>query len=533
MSRNTHLDHTTYDDEEFSRPTTAPAHQSTSIIKYTTPRPIGLNLSNNFHGSLRNFALSTVESNLIAPPVTTNYGLVSLVETSAVATISPLTSIDGDLIVHENRELSKLHDKLADNILLSCYYDVYNRAEELQLDTLQKNSNKNTATIEKMFQGEMKASRQLIEDASRYKPDLKKKLDDIHQATLANDEHYQKLLAKRNAANKEIFDFQRKLAQNRAELEFLRWRMQFFTDEINFYTLKNNALQARQTKLRYELDEEIFAKQVLKMESEVLANEKITNEDLHLSNLDDARRGVDFQQIATSEAANQYREQLKLELRRMRKDYEKKLITFRDELHRKFDLEYHRYRIHKSIPAPTESREYEQTLEQIKQEKRKVEQDISSAHERNCELQGQIEALEKRIIEDRLSGDQEKSMTQRIAMLHQVIREREKQLKEANRTRKELKRRIDNFQELTNRYPRRILDNSNETELPRITAIDELKMEDNQALRPLATMIPSNPPPHQSTVRKSEELLFEEDTYEGSKDFNVEQGLVEDFICKI
>src|SRR5579871_3359600 len=85
-----------YDVED--RPTTAPSYQSATVIKYMGSRA---NLSSSLPGSLRNFTLSKTGANFLTSPTTTSHGLVSLVDTSSMTTMSSVQSIDGERIINE------------------------------------------------------------------------------------------------------------------------------------------------------------------------------------------------------------------------------------------------------------------------------------------------------------------------------------------------------------------------------------------------------------------------------------------------
>jgi hypothetical protein len=521
-----------YELKELDRPTTAPPYESSTVIKYMGPRTLGVNLSNSVQGSLRNFATSNIGPGFGTSPVTTSLGLVSLVQSSTLSTISPLHSIDGDRVIDEHRELSKLNETLSENILQCCNIDTHNRAQELQIEWLKTHANKNSSTIEKMFRTEIQTARQLLDDASRHKPDLEKKLNDVHQTTLANDEHYQKLLSKRNAANTEIFEHQRQLAQNRAESEFLRCRTQFFNDEVQFYSLKNSSLEARQVKLHYELDEEIFAKQVLQMELEVLENEKVTNEDMHLTSIDDIRGSIDVTQIASVQPSQYYRDQLNHELRRMRLEYEKKIETYRTELHRKFELESHRYQMLKLRPVPNVTREHEQKLEQYKREKKDVDQKISSMSGSIDEIESQIKKVQKQIADENNERQLIAKSQRHLAMLEQIIQERGTQLNEAIRIRASLKQQIENCREEVNRYSKRINQNSYEIEQPPVsktlksilrTTTQEIKIENNQSEQLPPKFIQLGFPILRS--EQVEETPLEEGTLIRFTDFDVKRGL--------
>ena len=519
----------TYNSTELDRPTTATSFDSRTVIKYIAPRTLGINHANTFQGSLRNFALANVGSNLnpTGPTATTtSHGLASLVHTPTFSTISPMQSIDGDRAIDEYRELSKLNQTLTDNVLLCCSLDAHNRAQDLQLQWLERHANKNSSTIEQMFRTEIDSAKQLIYDARRSKPDLEQKLNDIHQTTLSNDELYQQLLSKRNTVSKDIFNYQRLLAQNRAESEFLGARVQEFTDEIQFYTLKNNSLHARQVKLRYELDEETFAKQVLHMELEVLANEKITKEDIHASAVDDARASVDLAEIATLQPSNFYREQLSNESRRIRAEYEKKIEVLREEQHRRYELELHRFQMHKVRQVPLTNQEHEQKLTQNRREKKEVDQQIAAVRVTIHHLESEIEAVQKKIGEEKRDERPSLSVQRHLTALEQLVRDRERQLSEAMRERADLKQRISQYREKILQYPPQTLhpfeqvDETNAAaaeETEEQATVEQIKLPSNF---PMPTVYRSNV----TSAPPNEEPLVEGGTLTRFAEFNVEQG---------
>jgi hypothetical protein len=434
-----------------------PSNDTRTVMKYIGPRTIGINHTNNFQGSLRNFALANLRStaNVTLTTATASHGLASLIPNQTFTSLSPMPSIDGQRVIDEYRELTKLNQTLTDTILACCDLDAHNRAQELQLDWLQNQANKNSSTIEQMFRNEIENGKQLKVDAQRSKPDLEHRLDDVQRTKMANGEFYKQLLDKRDENSQTIFEQQRRLAQNTAEIEFIRLRLGEFYDEHQFYTLKNKSLHNRQVKLRYEYDEEMFARQVLQMEFEVLNNEKITGDDIHASSLDEQRNSIDIQQISTIQPLNVYREQLTSQLRHIRSEYANKIDVYREELHRRFELEMHRYEMQRARPMPVVNNEHEQRLAQYRREKKDVEQQIGQVHVRIREIETNIETIERRINMEKVSDETFESMRQRLNMFKQIIDERERQLNDAIRHRKAMKQQIDNYRERIQRYPTR------------------------------------------------------------------------------
>ena len=528
MSNIENDDDNKYDLDESDGQTTTPSYKSTAVIKYMATRTLGINNnnSNSFQGSLRNFELSHSGSNFVPSSITTSHGLASLVESPPLSRIPSFDSIDGELTVHEYRDLTKLNDILTENILHYCTLDVHNRAQELQIEWLENNANKNHLTIEKMFRREIQTGRQFIEDTLRYKTDLEQRLNDIHQSTLANDQHYQQLLSKRNKTNKELFEYQRKLAQNRAECEFLRSRIQLFNEEIQFYKLKNQILETRKNKLNYELDEELFSKQVLQMECQVLENEKLTNEDIHLTTIEDIRSSLDFNQITTIQPSDYFHEQLNHQLRRMRLEYNKKLQIYHDELHRKFEIESYRSNIIKYRPVSTVTREHEQRLEEYRHEKKLIDQQISSIHSSFNQLINQIELFEKQITKEQLENESITNSHKELIKLEEIIQQKEQQLYSVIKIRTNLKQKIDNYKDKLKQFQKR-------TPFIEQSFISIPKKSILRTSRSLESLIDDSNNNQQEqqlnskqlAIKQNKEIPLEEGTLIRFTDFDVQRGL--------
>lgn len=444
-----------YSITELNRVTTAPPHKPTTITKYIAPRTVGVNVANSYSGSLRNFILSTIGSNVKSSPIATGSGLATVIDNSPASPLSSIQTIGDERAIDEQRELSKITKTLTESIIQCCSLELHNQTLEMRIEWLQGSANKNSMVIDRMFTQEMQSARELIEEALRSKPDLEKKLRDLHQTTLSNDEHYQQLLARRNTANKDLFDYHRKLAQSRAEAEFLQYRIAQLNDEIQFYTMKNESLQIRKVKLRYELDEEIFAQQVLQSEFDVLESEKISNDDVRAAAIDEVRGAIDVEMVHIVQPAAFYREQLIHQVRQSRLEYESKIQTYRDELHRRYELELHRYHMHKTRPVPGVTKEHERKLFQLQREKKTVEQQISSVRGAVREIQGQLGTIEKQMEEGDIESRPSVNAEKRLELLQQRVRDREKQVADTLKIRADLQQKISKYRDEIHRRERR------------------------------------------------------------------------------
>ena len=101
------------------------------------------------------------------------------------------------------------------------------------------------------------------------------------------------------------------------------------------------------------------------------------------------------------------------------------------------------------------TREHEQKLDQVKRERKTVEQQISSVRVSIQEIHHQIETLRKKIIDDDIEIRSKSSDRRNLTMLEQIIRDREEQLKSALYIRSELKQRIEKYRDELNRYSSR------------------------------------------------------------------------------
>jgi DNA-binding FrmR family transcriptional regulator len=454
MDTNTDIkfDETKYNSNEIDRRTSVTSHNSTTIIKYITPRVITPSVSTSFQGSLGGIGSSNVNSNY--PPTATTHGLATLVHPARFSTIPSIHSIDGERIIDEFRELSRVTETLGNTITQYCSLEAHNRAQELQIEWLENHRHDNGSVIEKMFQTEIESAQKLINDSLQQKSNIEIKFNEISRTTNAFDEQYRQLLSKRNLSSKDLFDLERQIAQNNAESQFLKRRIHHFDDEMKFYILKNRILNDRKVRLRYELDQEIFSQQSLKMEIEVLENDKITNEDIHLTSLDDIQKSTDISQIVSMQPSKFYSQQLNHEVQRIREDYEKKIEVYREELHRQFELELHRYQINKSNSLPTVTREHELKLEQYQHENNDILQQIAAVRGSIDQIIIQIETIKKQMISEKSDQQSIVHTSNQLDNLNQLIKDREQQLKDVLRTRNSLKEEIENYRKRLERYPK-------------------------------------------------------------------------------
>jgi DNA-binding FrmR family transcriptional regulator len=152
--------------------------------------------------------------------------------------------------------------------------------------------------------------------------------------------------------------------------------------------------------------------------------------------------------------SNYFSQQLTHEVQRIRDEYEKKIEIYQEELHRKFELELHRYQIYKSSSLPIISREHELKLEQYQHENNDILQQIAAVRGCTSQIIIQIETIEKQIMSEK--NDQQSILHRKkyLDTLNQLIKDRERQLEDVFRIRNSLKEEIDNYRKRVNRYSR-------------------------------------------------------------------------------
>lgn len=389
------------------------------------------------------FRSSSSSSSSFKPaPITTSHGFASIIQQEDRTDVVPLS---------EQRDLSKLTDTLTDYVLECCTLDAHNRAQELQIEWFDNNTDRNVSTIERLFRTEIQSKRQMIDNNQRIKSELEKQLENIQEATTANQQYYQQILAKRNALHKDLVTYQQQLAQTRAESEFVRDRIQLYNEEIQYYKLKIPLLKARKEKFQIDIDDELFSRQVLQMEYETLENEKLTNEDLHLISIEDLRSSI--QQTTALRPSTYFREQLIHQIRQMRIEYNKKLETYRVELHRQFELAQEKYSIDRTDENLLDK--YERKLDEYRQENNKIEKEISSIRSSFHQLEHQMTILADNIEQIQQETDVIDHSQRKLNSLNEILQAKEQQLNEAIRMRNQLKAQIEFYRNESENFRRR------------------------------------------------------------------------------
>jgi DNA-binding FrmR family transcriptional regulator len=447
---------TNYSLDEYERTAGASFSNQGAVVKYISSRVVGHNLSQHLPGGWFCFPWASLSPNVVVPASTTTVGLALTGHTPNFTTISSIHSINGERFIDELRELSRLTEILGNVILQCCSLETHIRAQQLQIEWLLTHQGQNSSIIEMTFRTEIEGAKKLLQKKRGLKGPLEKQCEEIIATTEANEEQYQQVLMRRNTYGQELFDLERQVTQNNAEAQFLQRRVHHLDEESKFYVVKNQALQARQTRLRLELDQENFAQQVLRAELEVLTSEKITREDTHTSALDEAENSIDISQLPTLQPSKAYHEHLAQEMVRVRTEFDTKIQTYREELHRKFELDLHRYQIHKAYPVPSVTKEHEMKLEQYTKEKQDVTQQIAAVRGRIDEIRLQMESMDIQIHVEKNSDHSITNIEKSVATLHGIIGTRERQLEEALRNRTALKKQIDIYREKLNRYPKQL-----------------------------------------------------------------------------
>ena len=418
---------------------------SQTSIKSIKPNVVGQNFSRNIQGSLIGLSWPFVASNFDGSARTTNFGLAAAVNPAQFTTISSIHSINGERIIDEVRELADLNELLGNTILQCCYLETYIRAQQSQIQELEGHENQNAEDMKKIFQTEIERLKENLDSKYATKHTLKNQVREFEESVVKNEELYQRLLTKHNILGQEMFDFERQIAQNKSEIHFLTRRIRQLDDETKFYMLKNQALDARKARLRYELDEDTFSYQSLTLEAELMQKEKITREDVQNSAVDDTRSNVNTSQMISGLVSQSYRDELSKEVQRMRHDHEKKIESLREELHRRYELALHRYQVERASIVPTPKKEYEVQLDQYTKEKQDIVQQVAAVRGQSQVLDEQIQTIHEKIRDEQRSARLSTGQEETLMQINGIIRSRERQLEEAMRYRRSLKEQIDVF----------------------------------------------------------------------------------------
>lgn len=431
-------------------------NQSTSMVskdpnigvKYIMPRAIKPVSSTDPATTSRSKGWLKVGSNF--PMAAKTHGLASLVQNSTFSTIPAIKSINGDCIIDEQRELAKVTEELGNVIVKYCTLTAHNRFRELQIHWFMQHRKETSSVIDKMYKTEIESAKSIIQETAEQNANLDRKLSEASKTIKGCDTQYAKLLARRTEYSQDLFNQERNIAQNNAESQFLRRRITYFEEHNKFYLFRNQVLHDRKARLRCELDEEIFTQHSLKVEYEILLSEKLTKHDIHATSLDEVQNLIDVGRAENKEPWKYYADELSHEVQRIRAEYHEKLDVFREELHRKFELELYRYQIHKANSSSNVVKEHFQRLEQYQRDKAEAGKQLAILRTNIGDVTTKINALESQLMNDKLN--QESSLKQKLEITNQMIQDREKRLQDVMQERKAFKQRIETYKLQVERF---------------------------------------------------------------------------------
>lgn len=388
-----------------------------------------------------------------SPAKTTTIGLAAMSQ-NQFKTIPLIHSINGERIIDEIRELADLNQFLSDTIVECCYLESLIRDKEHQINVLNNKEGQSADTIRKIFNEKLEKLDNNLRKQKLNRNTLDKDFRDGEQTIGEQENIYERLLTKRNDIGNEIFENERKIAQNGAENLFLQRRIRDLQEECQFYLLKNQALEARKSRIRFELDEETFANQGLKLESELLEKDKISREDINANEIDKNRKIVQPSEISENVFSKSFRDDLMNEVQRIRNEFGKKTDAAREELHRKYDLAFHRYQMEKVASAPSTNKEQELQIERFLKQKQEVQEKLAGIQVQNENLEREIRSKIEQIHSTRDDFLSKRSNESNLRQIQNVLREKENQLAEALAARKTFKEQIDSYKQQMNRYQR-------------------------------------------------------------------------------
>ena len=357
-------------------------------------------------------------------------------------------SISRQRLIDEAKELAKLMELLA-NVLVRCYIlETSIRVQESHLERLKMNQGRNGLVVERLYHGQCEGAKRVAHERRQNQKLLEKKFSEAEREIEGDEERYRVILDNRDEVQKELFEYERRVANNNAESQFRARRIGHMQDEVQFYEVKNQAFKARRDRLRCELEEAVCAQDSIKVQLDVLAEEKLSKEQAHAAELAAIQESIDVCELGSFQPSKSYVEQLNHDVQRLRKEYEKKSEACREELHRRFEFEMRRYYLQGPSLLPKVPNEVQHILIQYEQEKKDVQQQIASMNGRVYAITAQIKEMEDKLLQGRRDGKLTADDQERLAVFHQMVRDRERQLKDSIGVREALRRQIASYEKL-------------------------------------------------------------------------------------
>lgn len=289
----------------------------------------------------------------------------------------------------DKKDLEQLNDKFAQYVEKVRFLEAQNRKLQMELEALQNRSGQGSSRIKEMYDIEMSEAKRLIDDTKRDAAAANVKTQQAEQDVRRQRDRYNQISGLRDADRKEIDSIQRQIAENEAQINLFRRRLEDLDDESRRYKTESQRLTSEINRLQNEIQNERFTKSSCDVEKYALEDELAFLKQTHEANLAELRSRSVSNDLDPSQF---FRNELSQAIREIRNDYETRVDSQRNDMQNKYSILFNEIvmKQQRSDANPLYNEQHRRQEERIRSE-------VAQTQNQNAYLRAQTQGVKNRI----------------------------------------------------------------------------------------------------------------------------------------
>ncbi|CAF1033778.1 unnamed protein product [Rotaria sordida] len=294
----------------------------------------------------------------------------------------------------EKRELNHLNDRFASYIERVRFLEGQNKTIQLEINQLREKLNSRITKVKEKYENKISEVRQTIDNTVKDHATVYLRAKHAEENTLKFKDKCDSLLAVRDSDRKQIEFLQKQLFDNEADLNLIHRRLTDLEDEQKRCHIESKQLLLDIQRIKNDLNDEIISRIQLENQKENLEKELEFLKDIHLHEIEELKQ-INLNNTPTLNPTKFFQYELSNAIKNIRQEYEQLNFQQRHELE-----SWYQSKVTQAIKEVQASEKPKKNIleqEEIQRLRTLVsnsQQDITTIHQRNEELENRIRELE-------------------------------------------------------------------------------------------------------------------------------------------
>ncbi|CAF1092270.1 unnamed protein product [Rotaria sordida] len=294
----------------------------------------------------------------------------------------------------EKRELNHLNDRFASYIERVRFLEGQNKTIQLEINQLREKLNSRITKVKEKYENKISEVRQTIDNTVKDHATVYLRAKHAEENTLKFKDKCDSLLAVRDSDRKQIEFLQKQLFDNEADLNLIHRRLTDLEDEQKRCHIESKQLLLDIQRIKNDLNDEIISRIQLENQKENLEKELEFLKDIHLHEIEELKQ-INLNNTSTLNPTKFFQYELSNAIKNIRQEYEQLNFQQRHELE-----SWYQSKVTQAIKEVQASEKPKKNIleqEEIQRLRTLVsnsQQDITTIHQRNEELENRTRELE-------------------------------------------------------------------------------------------------------------------------------------------